>query len=108
MSISPQPATFPSMKADFCPPATPHFELSDGQITLLRETFVIVEEQPGIAALVFYRHLFTLDPSLRPLFQSGVELQGRKLMEALEFTLAALDNPTELVPVNGVVAHGST
>ena len=99
MSISPQLATFALMKADLCPAAIPHSELSVGQITLLRENFVVVEELSGIAALVFYRHLFTLDPSLRPLFHSGIELQGRKLMEALEFTLAALDNPTELVPV---------
>lgn len=87
------------MPADSSPPAAPHPELDAVQIALLRENFAVVEAQSGIAALVFYRHLFTLDPSLRPLFHSGIELQGRKLMEALEFTLAALDRPAELVPV---------
>ena len=73
--------------------------LSPGQITLLRGTFLLVERQSAIAALVFYRHLFNLDPSLQALFHTSIELQGRKLMDALEFTLATLDNPAELVPV---------
>ncbi len=55
--------------------------------------------QSVIAALVFYQHLFTLDPSLRGLFHTSIELQGRKLMEALEFTIATLENPAELVPM---------
>ena len=60
---------------------------------------MVVERQSAIAALVFYRNLFTLDPSLRELFHTSMDLQGRKLMEALEFTLATLDNPRELVPM---------
>lgn len=55
--------------------------------------------QAAISSLVFYRNLFTLDPSLRPLFQTNIELQGRKLMEALEFTMATLENPAGLLPV---------
>ena len=31
--------------------------------------------------MIFYRNLFTVDPSLRPLFHTTIELQGRKFME---------------------------
>ena len=73
--------------------------LTPAQIKLLRRDFAIVELQADIAALAFYHHLFTLDPSLRSLFHTSIELQGRKLMEALQYTLAALEKPAELVPV---------
>jgi hemoglobin-like flavoprotein len=69
------------------------------QIKLLRESFARVEPQGSIAALVFYRHLFTLDPSLRALFKTDIEIQSRKLIEALAFTVASLENPKALVPV---------
>jgi len=99
MSILAKPATFMPMTTDTRPPEIPLAGLSTAQVALLRDNFALVEGQAAIAALVFYRHLFTLDPGLRPLFQSSIELQGRKLMEAMEYTLAALDRPEELVPV---------
>jgi hemoglobin-like flavoprotein len=73
--------------------------LTAGQVALLRRSFAVVADQADIAALVFYRNLFTLDPSLRPLFHTSIELQGRKLMEALQFTLATLEQPKKLLPV---------
>lgn len=66
---------------------------------LLRQTFALVEVKAGIAGLVFYRQLFTLAPSLRKLFQTSIDLQGRKLMESLGYTVATLENPEMLVPV---------
>ena len=69
------------------------------QIALLRESFAQIERQAGIAGLVFYRNLFTLDPSLRPLFHTSIDLQGRKLLESLSHTVATLENPRTLVPV---------
>jgi hemoglobin-like flavoprotein len=69
------------------------------QIRLLRESFARVEPQANIAGLIFYRHLFTLDPTLRPLFHTSIELQGRKLIEALSYTVASLENPKTLVPI---------
>ena len=73
--------------------------MNPAQIKLLRESFALVEPQAHIAALVFYRNLFELNPSLRPLFHTSIELQGRKLMEALTYTVATLENPEVLVPV---------
>lgn len=68
-------------------------------LRLLRRSFSSVESHAGIAGLIFYRNLFTLDPSLRSLFHTSIELQGRKLMEALNYTLATLEKPHLLVPV---------
>jgi len=69
------------------------------QVQLLRDSFARVAPQADIAALVFYRHLFTLAPELRALFNTSIELQGRKLMESLRYTIATLEKPDELVPV---------
>jgi hemoglobin-like flavoprotein len=69
------------------------------KIELLRHSFRQIEPKAGIAALDFYRNLFTLDPSLRPLFHTSIELQGRKLMEALGYTIASLEDATALMPV---------
>jgi hemoglobin-like flavoprotein len=66
---------------------------------LVRGHFRIVESQAAISSLVFYRNLFMLDPQLRPLFHSSIELQGRKLIEALKFAMETLENPAELIPV---------
>src|SRR6266700_7455449 len=73
--------------------------LTDRKVRLLRQTFALIEPHAGIAGLAFYRNLVKLDPSLRPLFQTSIELQARKLMEALSYTIATLENPQALVPV---------
>src|SRR5215831_4471581 len=72
--------------------------LTAKQIRLLRQSFALVEPKAGIAGLVFYRQLFTLDPSLRKLFQTSIDLQGRKLMESLGYTVATFENSEMLVP----------
>lgn len=69
------------------------------QAQLIRESFAKIEPRAAIAALMFYQRLFALDPSLRALFQQDIEQQGVKLMQALKFAVAALDNPRELQPV---------
>jgi len=66
---------------------------------LVRESFARVEPRAGIAALMFYQRLFTLDPSLRALFQQDIEQQGAKLMQALKFAVASLDQPREIRPM---------
>jgi len=72
--------------------------LSHQQVALLRESFARIKSQASIAAMIFYRHLFTLDPSLRSMFHTSIELQGRKLMDALGYTMASLEQPEELIP----------
>src|SRR5262249_32248061 len=63
------------------------------QIHLVRKSFVAVEAQAHVAGLVFYRKLFALDPSLRPLFKNSIEEQSRKLMDMLALALSLSANP---------------
>lgn len=73
--------------------------VTEQQIRLLRNSFALLEPKAVAAGLTFYRNLFALDPSLRAMFQSSIELQSRKLMEALGYTIATLENPQALVPM---------
>jgi methyl-accepting chemotaxis protein len=65
----------------------------------LRKTFALVERQSHVAALVFYQHLFELDPALRPLFKNDIEVQAGKLMDMLAAALSLLERPDDLVNV---------
>ena len=63
---------------------------------LIRKSFQAVERAPVVAALVFYRRLFELEPRLRWLFKSDIESQAQKLMEMLGASLGLLDAPERL------------
>jgi hemoglobin-like flavoprotein len=69
------------------------------QAERIRESFAKIEPRSAIVALIFYQRLFTLDPSLRGLFQHDIEQQGVKLMQALRFAVATLEQPRALQPV---------
>ncbi len=62
----------------------------------LRKTFALVERQSHVAALVFYQRLFELDPMLRPLFKTDIEIQAAKLMDMLASALSLLEKSEEL------------
>jgi hemoglobin-like flavoprotein len=68
------------------------------QVELIRKTFAVVAPKAHVAALIFYQRLFTLDPSLRPLFQRDIERQGEKLMQALRFAVDTVEQPRALLP----------
>jgi len=73
--------------------------MTSDQIRLIRETFALVAPGADVAARTFYRRLFELDPSLRPLFRPDLEDQGRKLMQMLGAAVGLLERPESLVPV---------
>lgn len=50
------------------------------------------------AAGLFYNRLFEIDPSLRPLFTSDINEQGRKLMQMIGTAVRGLDKLDEIVP----------
>ena len=66
------------------------------QIQRLRKSFSRVKRDADVAAFYFYRQLFEMDPALRPLLQTDVELQALKLTTLLGETLDLLDRPIEL------------
>lgn len=49
------------------------------------------------AAELFYRRLFMLDPSLRPLFGGDLRRHGQQLMDALAWAVRGLHDRTSLV-----------
>src|SRR5262245_47506068 len=70
--------------------------MTGDQVYLLRKSFHRVEQQSRVAALVFYRRLFELDPSLRPLFKTDIEVQSAKLMDMLGLVLSLSEHPERL------------
>lgn len=68
------------------------------QIELVQTSFAKVVPIADIAASLFYGRLFTLDPSLKPLFKSDMAEQGKKLMQMLSVAVSNLANLEEIVP----------
>jgi hemoglobin-like flavoprotein len=68
------------------------------QKALVQTTFAQVRPIADAAAAMFYRRLFELDPTLRPLFKGDMEEQGRKLMEMIDMAVKGLDRPEALLP----------
>jgi hemoglobin-like flavoprotein len=65
---------------------------------LVQQSFAQVQPIADAAAALFYARLFTLDPSLRPLFRGDMQEQGRKLMQMLQVAVSGLDRLDKLVP----------
>ncbi len=72
--------------------------LSQNQITLVQSSFAKVAPNVDAVASLFYDRLFTLDPSLRPMFKADITEQGRKLMQIIAFAVNSLTNLESLVP----------
>lgn len=68
------------------------------QITLVQEGFRKVQAIRDTAAELFYARLFTLDPSLKSLFQDDMKQQGRKLMAAIAFVVQGLNDLDVILP----------
>ena len=61
------------------------------QRRLVRQTVGSLRDQAGPVSLLFYGRLFELDPSARRLFHNDLELQGRKVIETLDWMAESLD-----------------
>lgn len=68
-------------------------------VALVQNSWAKVTPIASQAAALFYSNLFTLDPSLRPLFQGDIEEQGRRLMDMIGTAVQKLDNVETVVPV---------
>jgi hemoglobin-like flavoprotein len=66
--------------------------------TLVRESFALVIPVKAEAAAMFYGRLFQLDPSLRALFTTDMDEQGRKLMAMIGVAVANLNKLEAIVP----------
>lgn len=79
--------------------------LTERQIQLVKESFILVKPIQETAAELFYARLFELDPSLRPLFGNDMKEQGRKLMSLISTAVSSLHTIDKLIPA--VQALGS-
>jgi hemoglobin-like flavoprotein len=66
--------------------------------TLVRESFAKVVPIAHQAAALFYDRLFTLDPSLKPLFTGDLNEQGRKLMAMIGMAVTNLGKLETILP----------
>jgi methyl-accepting chemotaxis protein len=67
--------------------------------TLVQQSWAQVEPIAAQAAGLFYQTLFTLDPSLRPLFKGDMAEQGEKLMSMIGAAVGMLDRLDQLTPI---------
>lgn len=65
------------------------------QVELVQETFRQILPNAVHVADTFYGRLFTLDPTIRPLFRSDMETQGKKVMATLALVTHNLDRPEQ-------------
>jgi hemoglobin-like flavoprotein len=72
--------------------------MNEHTISLVRESFDLVEPIAPQAAALFYANLFEADPTLQRLFKGDMVVQGAKLMQMIELAVAKLDSPAVLMP----------
>ncbi len=68
------------------------------QIALIHSSFEQLAPAAEELAASFYGRLFELDPTLQPLFQHDIALQGRKFMTMLVVVVRGLDALDRLLP----------
>jgi hemoglobin-like flavoprotein len=69
------------------------------QIELVQTSFRSVQPIAAMAAELFYKRLFQLEPSAAALFKGDMKEQGRKLMQVLALAVGSLGNLSTLVPI---------
>jgi hemoglobin-like flavoprotein len=69
------------------------------QKTLVQTSFASIAGIADDAAVLFYKRLFELDPSLRQMFRGDMAEQRKKLMQMLTAAVKGLDRLEQLVPV---------
>jgi len=72
--------------------------MTPAEKNLVQTTFATLVPIADEAAALFYARLFEMDPSLKPLFKSDLDEQGKKLMTMIGVAVKGLDTLDELVP----------
>ena len=63
---------------------------------LVRDSFVLLEQQSEIVPLIFFQRLFTTAPTLQPLFRGDMETQSQRFFTALRVIVATIDDRERL------------
>lgn len=72
--------------------------MTPAQINAVKTSFAAVVPIADQAGMLFYERLFTLDPSLRPLFKGNIEVQSKTLMQMIATAVNGLDQLETIVP----------
>ena len=73
--------------------------MTPAQQDLIRSTWAQVAPIADPAARIFYDRLFTLDPSLRPMFAfTDMDAQRKNLMQTLAVVVKSIDHLEALIP----------
>jgi hemoglobin-like flavoprotein len=72
--------------------------MNDHTISLVKESFDLVEPIAPQAAALFYANLFDADPPLQRLFKGDMVVQGLKLMQMIGLAVSKLGEPEVLMP----------
>jgi hemoglobin-like flavoprotein len=67
------------------------------RIALVKATFDALGPNANAAAELFYRRLFELDPSLKPMFSGDMAAQAAKFMATLRLAVTGLDRPETIL-----------
>jgi hemoglobin-like flavoprotein len=67
------------------------------QVVMVQQAFMKVLPISDQAAQLFYKRLFEIDPSVKPMFKGDMNEQGRKLMQMIGMAVTGLSNPNEIV-----------
>ena len=84
--------------------AMPHskgYAMTPQEVDLVQRTWRLVMPVGDIAAELFYGKLFSLDPSLRLLFKSGLKDQGRNLIAMMSVAVHNLGKPDKILRALG-------
>jgi hemoglobin-like flavoprotein len=73
-------------------------DLTGRQKHLLRETVTTLAPASGEVAILFYRRLLELDPSLRRSLKGSLKRQARQFMGLLKLAILSLDDADGLQP----------
>lgn len=68
-------------------------------IELIQQSFLRLRRDADTVALLFYEHLFTEHPSLKPLFRINMMEQGCKLMNLLGVVVVGLPQFDDMKPM---------
>ena len=72
--------------------------LTQAQIALVQNSFAVVAPIADDAAVLFYRRLFEIDPTLQAMFRGDMADQRRKLMQMLSAAVKGLNHIDRLIP----------
>ena len=68
------------------------------QISLVQNSFALLNGRTDEVAAFFYQRLFELDPAVRSLFRHDLHQQGTKLLAMLAFIIGSLKKPEAMIP----------